>query len=170
MRITARDVFTTQVLTVTLPYPRSSSTYTTVLRLEKGTPTPQSQQKSHAGLSGSSIGAIVGSVLGALVLLLLIYFCCFRSSDSEDTLDDPSSDDFEAPRTHSSRPHRTRPPPSKLPRLPDSVEKKGEEFRWTRQPRRRHQLPMNEPRPKYSRSRGPGGSHQTHIIYPEGYE
>ena len=95
--LTARGVYTTQVHTVTLPYPRSPSTYTTVLAFQKATPTPT--PTPHSGLSASSIGAIVGSILGTAVLLLLAYFCCFRRGDEEDYYES-DSDDQPAQRAH----------------------------------------------------------------------
>ena len=90
--LTARGVYTTPVHTVTLPYPHSSSTYTTVLFLEKATPTPTPH--SHSGLSASSIGAIIGSILGTAVLLLLAYCCCFRRGDDEEDYDSDSGSQF----------------------------------------------------------------------------
>ena len=159
MRITARNVFTTQVLIVTVPYERSSSTYTTVIELQKPTPTPLPPHHHNSGLSPSSVGAIVGSILGALVLLVLIYFCCFRRSTDEDYYSDDQFSD--------SPPPRKPPSPSPPPRLPEKIEKRPEGMVWTRPGRRRHRAPMNEPR-AFTRSRG--RRQHTQILYDEDSE
>ena len=74
MPVTARALLSTEVHTVTLPYVRGSAAHTTVIKLEKATPTPH--PNSHSQLSPSSIGAIIGSILALILLLLLICCCC----------------------------------------------------------------------------------------------
>ena len=158
MRITARNVFTTQTITATVPLFRSSSTSTTVIELSKPAPTTPPAHHHKSGLSPSSIGAIVGSILGALVLLVLIYFCCFRQSNDEDYYSDDQLSDSPRPRKP--------PSPSPPPRLPEKVEKRGEDYRWVRPARRKHRGHMNQPR-AFTRSRG---RRQTQILYEEDSE
>lgn len=87
------------VRTVFLPVTRSSSTYTTILNLSKPTSTATNDDGSSngSGLSKNSIGAIIGSILGFIVIILLVYCCCVRQAEYnvyEDSLSDnlpPSS-------------------------------------------------------------------------------
>ena len=145
MPVTARALSSAEVHTVTLPYARSSATYTTVLRLEKATPT--SQPTPHSRLSASSIGAIVGSILGSIVLLLLIYYCCLPR-DSGDGYSTSNSEYSDSP------PPRKRPPPKQIRKLPENIERTVVgSYIQTRKPRPQHRAPMNQLRAQTS-SRG----------------
>jgi len=89
---TSIDAITiTQTLTrLGSPYTITFTTLATVT-LSKFLPTPtqDSQTQDQSGLSPSTIGAIVGSILGLIVLLALVYFCCARGGDDEPPEDDP---------------------------------------------------------------------------------
>ena len=62
----------------------------TTLTLSKPTPTstPNSHHRDHSGLSPSAIGAIVGSILGSIVLIALIYYCCYSTRDEDSEAED----------------------------------------------------------------------------------
>lgn len=148
MPVTARALPSTEVHTVTLPYARSSATYTTILRLEKATPT--SHPNPHTQLSASSIGAIVGSILGSVLLLLLIYYCCLPR-DNEEGYSISGSDFSDSP----SPPPRERAPPKPIGKLPENIKRTPDgDYVQTRKPRPKHRAPMNQLR-SYTRSRGP---------------
>ena len=155
MPVTARALSSTEVHTVTLPYARSSATYTTILRLEKATPTPH--PNPHSRLSASSIGAIVGSILGFILLLLLIYYCCLpRDSGEEYSID--SSDYSDSP------PPRKRPPPKPIGKLPENIKRTDDGgYVQTRPSRPRHRAPLNELRSQ-TRSRGPNRREMMEIV------
>ena len=136
MPVTARALSNTVVRTVTLPYARSSATYTTILRLEKATPT--SQPNPHSRLSASSVGAIVGSILGLIVLLLLIYCCCL-SQESGDGYFTKNSDYSDSSTS------RKPPPPRPVRKLPENIKRTPEGgYKQTRKPRLQHRAPMNQ--------------------------
>lgn len=156
--MTARALSSTEVHTVTLPYVRSSATYTTVLSLEKATPT--SQPSPHSQLSASSIGAIVGSILGLIVLLMLIYYCCLPR-DGGDEYSTSSSDYSDPPPPP---PPRERRPPKPIGKLPEHIERTADrKLVQTRKPRLRHQAPMNQMR-SHTRSRGPSRRETMEIV------
>ena len=145
---------------MTLPYARSSTTYTTVLRLEKATPT--SQPKPHSHLSASSIGAIVGSILGSIVLLLLIYYCCLPR-DGGDGYSSSNSEYSYSP------PPRKRPPPKQIGKLPENIKRAPDgSYLQTRKPRPQHRAPLNTLR-AYSSSRGPSGRAIPEIVDESDY-
>jgi len=81
---TSVDAYT---ITQTLTRLESSftTTFTTLatVTLSKSAPTPlQSPDiNSQSGLSPSAIGAIIGSILGFVALLALVYCCCVRTDD-----------------------------------------------------------------------------------------
>ena len=155
MPVTARALSSTEVHTVTLPYARSSATYTTILRLEKATPT--SQPNPHSGLSASSIGAIVGSILGFIALLLLIYYCCIPR-DSGDGYSTSNSDYSDSP------PPRKRPPPKPTGKLPENIIRKPDGgYIQTRKPRPQHRAPMNQ-LSSQTRSNGPNRRETMEIV------
>ena len=158
MPISPRVFPSTEVHTVTLPYARSSTTYTTVLRLEKATPT--SQPHPHSRLSASSIGAIVGSILGLIVLLLLIYYCCVpRDIQDDDTINSDSADS-PPPR----KPHPQRP----TGRLPEHIRRTADnQLIQVRRPRQRHRAVMNKLRP-HTVSRGPSRRGEVEIVDDSG--
>ena len=152
MPVSPRAFPSTEVHTVTLPYARSSTTYTTVLRLEKATPT--SQPHPHSRLSASSIGAIVGSILGSIVLLLLIYYCCVPR-DLQD--DDTSNSDFaDSPPPRKPHPHRS------TGRLPEHIRRTSDnQLIQVRRSRQRHRPVMNR---LGSQSRGPSRRGEVEIV------
>lgn len=158
MPVSPRAVLSTEVHTVTLPYARSSTTYTTVLRLEKATPT--SQPHPHSRLSASSIGAIVGSILGLIVLLLLIYCCCVPRDSQDEYTSDSDSADSPPPR----RPHPQRP----IGRLPEHIKRTADnQLVQVRKPRQRHRAVMNRLRP-HTVSRGPSRRGEVEIVDESG--
>ena len=155
MPVTARALSSTEVHTVTLPYARSSATYTTIRRLEKATPTPH--PNPHSRLSASSIGAIVGSILGFILLLLLIYYCCLPR-DSREEYSTDSSDYSDSP------PPRKRPPPKPIGKLPENIKRTDDGgYVQTRPSRPRHRAPLNELRSQ-TRSRGPNRREMMEIV------
>lgn len=158
MPISPRVFPSTEVHTVTLPYARSSTTYTTVLRLEKATPTPQPHP--HSRLSASSIGAIVGSILGSIVLLLLIYYCCVPR-DSQD--DNTSNSDYA-----DSPPPPKPPPPRPTGKLPGHIRRTADnQLVQVRRPRLKHPAVMNRLRP-HTVSRGPSRRGEVEIVDESG--
>ncbi len=80
----------------------------TTLTLSKPTPTsdqsPQARPKS--GLSPSAIGAIVGSLLGFIVLIALVYICFFSTPNDDD---DSELEDAPRPVRGNTRPVRLGP-------------------------------------------------------------
>ena len=126
MPVTARALLSTEVHTVTLPYVRSSVTHTTVIKLEKATPT--SQPNTHSQLSPSSIGAIIGSILALIVLLLLIYCCCLPG----DVGDEYSTSNNQAGNNDY--------------RKSSVVITPAGSFYVRKKPRRQHEAPLNENR------------------------
>ena len=155
MPVTARAILSTEVHTVTLPYVRSSTTYTTILDLQKATPT--SQPKPSSQLSASSIGAIVGSILGAIVLLLLFYYCCIPR-DSGDWYSSSNSEPSDSP-----------PPPQRKPtrRLPENIRRTADgTYATVRKPLPTHQAPLNQLR-SWSGSRAPGRRPTMEIVDEE---
>jgi len=149
---TSIDAITiTQTLThLGSPYTITFTTLATVT-LSKFLPTPtqDSQTQDQSGLSPSTIGTIVGSILGLIVLLALVYFCCARGGDDEPPEDDPD------PYPHPGRAKGEVPGPS-----PVRIEQRGDTIVESR-PRRNHKAPMDTAR-VYTRKR-------THLEY-ETYE
>ena len=151
MRLNARAWRTTEVLTVTIPYLRGT---TTVLNLQRVTPTSASvaNPEHRGGLSDAAIGAIVGSLLGALVLGFLIYCCCFRTSVDDDS-DDSDSSQRNTAVFVSENPRNTAVSLSEkgLPfkdtigrKQPYEVRVTGKKGDWIRPPRRKRAPVMNE--------------------------
>lgn len=140
-----------------------TTTFVTLTTLTLSKPTPTSDQSPQArpksGLSPSAIGAIVGSLLGFILLIALIYFCCFSTpNDDSEPESDPirrpvrfgPDDDIEIADAHV---HQTRPVTI---RCEDDTEMglksgqyevvtKGDDFALSR-PRRKRRAPMNRAR------------------------
>ena len=121
-----------------------TSRLTTTLTLIKPPPTGvgRSNSQAHsARLPTSTVGAIVGSILGFIVLLVLILYCC-RSASSEDTYSD--SEGFPEPERHK------RPPVSTVGRsntaggLKIGRVVKSKKVARPRPSRRKRRPPMNE--------------------------
>lgn len=81
-------------VTLTLGY--STSTSVTAINIAQP---PQStsvgSQTDHSRLTPGQIGAIVGSILGVIIIAIILWFCCFR----------PGSDPYSPPSSPS--PHRS---------------------------------------------------------------
>ena len=172
MPVTAQALTTnTDGYIITLPYVRSTATYTTLLTLSKSTPTAEAVTSSdhHHGLSSASIaGAVIGSVIGVAVLLLLLYFCCFRDYDTYE--DSPSnSTTSDGGGRHEMKKSTTKTFPGatmvknkgggKVGLADDS----GNAVAWVRKPRPKHKAPLNQPRSS-TRSRGPGRRHPIEAV------
>ena len=117
-----------------------TTTFTTLatVTLSKSQPTPsQSPQAPSQSIAPSTIGAIVGSILGAILLIVLIYFFCFRSSDNFSE----SDYDIREVKVKVSEPR------------PMNIERRGDEYVYTRPPRRPRRAPMDSARsPSHLRS------------------
>lgn len=135
MRFGVRATRTTEVLTVTIPQSWGS---TTILSLTRSTPTSSATATSEHStrLSDSAIGAIVGSLLGALVLGLLLYSCCCRTG-SEKSFDESDSD----PSSREVVTHQEIPLRDTIgTKQPHSVEVREDLAVWTRPARRSHSV------------------------------
>ena len=152
MPVNARALSSTKVYTVTLPYARSSATYTTILRLEKATPTSQPQSPSR--LSASSIGAIVGSIVGAIVLLVLICYCCIPRN-SGDWYSASNSERSDSPPRYPLRPRSKGKLPENIRRTSDN------NYILTRKPLPKHPAPLNQ---LTTGSRGSSGGPTMEIV------
>lgn len=142
-----------------------TTTFVTLTTLVLSKPTPTSNQSPQArpksGLSPSAIGAIVGSLLGFVLLIALIYFCCFSTPNDEDDSVGRNprpvrlgpDDDMEIGDAHV---HQTRPVTI---RFEDDTERglksgqyevvtKGDDFAL-RRPRRKRRAPMNRARSRH---------------------
>lgn len=148
----------TQTLT-RISAPPITRTFTTVttLTLSKATPTGEegSRARSHSHhLSPSQKGAIVGSILGFIVLLALLCYCCRPSrediySDSESSLEPARSRGPPVPIAGGvyHQPAVEKPKNTTRIRHPSVVERTPEGYiQQIRPSRRRRKPPMNAPR------------------------
>lgn len=139
-----------------------TTTFVTLTTLTLSKPTPTANSSRHqagSGLSPSAIGAIVGSLLGFILLLALIYYCCFSTPDDDSEIEDtPVRRNTRA--AHDYR--ETHIPPSRPAIHTDKhdaeyelnlgrygVEMKGDELRISRPPRRKRKAMMNRANSHY---------------------